>query len=112
VGLLQILGGGAHHWKRVDGLRLWKSGAWRSDEAWDDHFDDHARIHKDELRAFQRRMRRFGRSMREEGQKWKERVDEAAPQGSHRNWRHFEHYWRENGKADFEAWLERRRPKD
>jgi len=111
VGLLQILGGGAHHWKRMDGLRVWRTGAWKREEAWDDHFDDHARMHKEELRAFQRKIHRFGRHMREEGRRWKERAEEAAPQGNHRNWRHFEHYWRENGKADFEAWLERNQPK-
>lgn len=33
--------------------------------------------------------------------------DMWAPQGSHRNWRYFGRYWREEGKAAYEAWLDR-----
>lgn len=108
VALLQILFGGSHHWKRVGGLHIWKSGDWKKDDAWEEHFDDHARMHKEEWRAFRRGMRRMGRQLHDEGRRWKERADEAAPHGSHRNWRHFESYWREKGKSDFEAWLEKR----
>lgn len=109
VALFQILFGAAHHWKRSNGLGIWWSGRWRSPHAWEEHFEDHARMHKEEWRLFRRGMRRMGREAREEGRRWKERVDEAAPAGSHRNWKHFEAYWREKGKADFEAWLDRSR---
>ena len=34
--------------------------------------------------------------------------DEWAPKGSHRNWRHYRQYWRDEGKAAFEAWLDKR----
>jgi hypothetical protein len=109
VGLFQILFGGAHHWKRMDGLTIWRTGRWKNGEAWNDHLEDHGRMHKEEWRAFRRGMRRWGKHMHDEGRRWKERAEEAAPGGSHRNWRHFEGYWREKGKADFEAWLERMR---
>jgi len=109
IALLQLLFGGTHHWKRVGGLHIWKTGAWKREEVWDEHFDDHARMHKEEWRAFRRGMHRFGRHVREEGRRWKDRAEEAAPHGSHRNWRHFESYWREKGKSDFEDWLDGKR---
>jgi len=100
VGLLQFLFGAGHHWKT--GLHSWKSGDW------EDHLEEHGRMHKDEWRAFRRGMHRFGHQMREEGRRWKDRAEDAAPHGSHRNWRHFESYWREKGKGDFERWLDQR----
>jgi len=106
IALLQILFGGTHHWKRVGGLHLWKTGAWKHEEAWDDHLEDHARMHKEEWRALRRGMHRFGRHVREEGRRWKDRAEDFSPHGNHRNWRHFESYWREKGKADFENWLD------
>jgi len=33
--------------------------------------------------------------------------DEWAPKGSHRNWRYYGQYWRDEGKAAFEAWLDK-----
>jgi len=39
---------------------------------------------------------------REEGDR-----DEWAPKGSHRNWRHYGRYWKDEGKAAFEAWLDK-----
>jgi hypothetical protein len=33
--------------------------------------------------------------------------DEWAPRGSHRNWRYYGQYWRDGGKAAYEAWLEK-----
>jgi len=33
--------------------------------------------------------------------------DDWTPQGSHRNWHHYGRYWRDEGKAAFEAWLEK-----
>jgi hypothetical protein len=39
--------------------------------------------------------------------------DEAwKPNGSHRNWRHYGRYWREQGKAHFESWLNGRSDKE
>jgi hypothetical protein len=37
---------------------------------------------------------------REEGE-----CDEWAPKGSHGNWRYYGKYWKDEGKASFEAWL-------
>ena len=31
--------------------------------------------------------------------------DGWKPNGSHRNWRHYGRYWKEQGKAHFESWL-------
>ena len=109
VALLQVLFGATHHWKRLSGSVPWKAGRWRSQDAWEEHFEDHARLQKEEWRFLRRGLRRMGRHVREEGQRWKERAEEAAPGGNHRNWRYFEAYWREKGKADFEAWLDRSR---
>ena len=33
--------------------------------------------------------------------------DDWAPKGSCRNWRYYDQYWREEGKAAFEAYLDR-----
>lgn len=33
--------------------------------------------------------------------------DDWAPKGSHHNWRRYGEYWRDEGKAAFEAWLDR-----
>ncbi len=38
-------------------------------------------------------------------------ADEWAPKGSHRYWRHYGQYWKDEGKAAFEAWLDKQ-PKD
>jgi len=38
------------------------------------------------------------------GEDW---ADDWAPRGSHRNWRRYDQYWRDEGKAAFEAWLDR-----
>jgi len=34
--------------------------------------------------------------------------DEWALKGSHRNWQYYRQYWRDEGKAAFEAWLDKR----
>jgi hypothetical protein len=33
--------------------------------------------------------------------------DDWAPRGSHRNWRRYDQYWKGEGKAAFEAWLDK-----
>ena len=33
--------------------------------------------------------------------------DEWTPRGSRRNWRYYGQYWRDEGKAAFEAWLDK-----
>lgn len=33
--------------------------------------------------------------------------DDWAPRGSHRNWRRYDQYWKDEGKAAFEAWLDK-----
>lgn len=98
--LLQILVGGMHHWKRVGHRTHLKN--WESIK---EHLEDHGRMHKEEWKAFHRQMHDMGRQMHCRGQRWKEWADERAPGGSHRNWRHFDEFWREKGKADFEEWL-------
>lgn len=100
VALLQILVGSMHHWRRAGRKTRWD--CWESIEA---HIEDHGRMHKEEWNAFRRQMRDMGRHMHCHGRKWKEWADERAPGGSHRNWRHFDEFWRERGKADFEEWL-------
>ena len=35
-------------------------------------------------------------------------ADESAPCGNHRNWKRFDEFWREKGKAQFEEWLRER----
>jgi hypothetical protein len=43
--------------------------------------------------------------------KWKHRhwhgSDEWAPKGDYRNWRYYEDYWRAEGKAAYEAYLDK-----
>ncbi len=34
-------------------------------------------------------------------------ADAWAPKGNYRNWRYYGRYWRDEGKAAFEAWLEK-----
>lgn len=108
VALLQVLFGGAHHWKRAHGFGIWRSGRWKHGDAWEEHFQGHARMHKDEWRAFRRHMREVGRKMHDHGRRWKEWADESAPCGNHRNWKRFDEFWREKGKAQFEEWLRER----
>lgn len=38
--------------------------------------------------------------------RWEDK-DDWAPKGSHRNWHYYGQYWREEGKAGFEAWLDK-----
>jgi hypothetical protein len=40
---------------------------------------------------------------------WDESEDDEMwkPKGSHRNWRYYEQYWKDEGKAAFEAYIER-----
>jgi hypothetical protein len=33
--------------------------------------------------------------------------DDWAPRGSHRNWRRYNQYWKDEGKTAFEAWLDK-----
>lgn len=67
-----------------------------------------------------------GRGWRREGRRWDrwesghwplgwkgpcrgedEGQDEWSPRGSRRNWRYYGQYWRDEGKAAFEAWLDK-----
>ena len=70
VALLQVLFGGAHHWKRAHGFGIWRSGRWKHGDAWEEHFQGHARMHKDEWMAFRRQMREVGRKMHDHGRRW------------------------------------------
>jgi hypothetical protein len=42
---------------------------------------------------------------------WETR-DEWVPKGSYRNWRHYGQYWKDEGRAAFEAWLDRHEKRD
>jgi len=108
VGLFQLLVGGTHHMKRLSRRGHWQGCGETWHERIHEHVNDHGRMHKEDWRAFKRHMRGMGRQMREQGKTWKDWADEAAPHGSHRNWKHFDSFWRERGKAEFEAWLEGR----
>jgi len=39
--------------------------------------------------------------------RWEDDKDDWAPKGSHRNWRFYGRYWRDEGRAAFEAWLDK-----
>jgi hypothetical protein len=66
-------------------------------------------------RGWRREARRWGRWESGRGPLgWKgswcgedDEGDEWAPKGSHRNWRYYGQYWRDEGKAAFEAWLDK-----
>jgi hypothetical protein len=66
-------------------------------------------------RGWRREARRWGRWESGHGPLgWKgswcgedEGQDEWAPRGSRRNWRYYGQYWRDEGRAAFEAWLDK-----
>lgn len=60
---------------------------------------------KEEWKAWKEDMKGWSQDWKREGRNWKDWADDAAPLGSHRHWRHFDRFWKECGKARFEAWL-------
>jgi len=62
-----------------------------------------------DCRGEARHWERWGRA---HGHDWKgpwrwEESDEWAPKGSFNNWRHYGRYWKDEGKAAFEAYLDK-----
>jgi hypothetical protein len=118
VALLHLVLGSGHlwfhrHWAGHDwGHRDCREAGGPCREEWRERRRERRearRRRKEEWHELKDELKAWGRTMKREGRNLKDWADDAAPLGSHRHWRHFDAFWKDCGKEQFEAWLRERR---
>jgi hypothetical protein len=105
VAFLQMLLGAGHsfsRWHRYTTSR-WHA-RWHGE--FHEQFERHTRHWHRWGRDIQRELKRKARHLERGGRP--DAPERDSRHGAERNWRHFDRYWLERGKADFESWLRER----